>query len=382
MPDLEKVLVIARKELNYSESPPNSNRTKYGKWYGLDGNPWCMMFIMWVFSRAGGMDLLPIRTASCGELMRAAQKKGNWHTGSYQPGDIVIFDFPGNQAKTDHVGLVESVSESGVITIEGNTGVGNDADGGKVMRRSRKNSVILGAFRPNYSAARFPTTGSQVRFTGHTQYGGQEEGAPASPASPCTARVEVVVSGAAHPYFLLGDNVEGWVNAEDVERPEQESAFREEAPTAGGDVPEGEDTDSAEAETETPEPIDSAAETETPEPADGAAESDDGLIDPPDWEVPDDAESFLPQPPETVTFRMEPGQNLRLVEVTAQSAAIIRSGPGVRYGKLSGLKTGTVVSITEESDGWGKLEDGGWISLRNTKDVTHTDRNRSNSADA
>ena len=43
----EKVLAVARGELGNTESPAGSNRTKYGKWFGLDGYAWCMMFVMW-----------------------------------------------------------------------------------------------------------------------------------------------------------------------------------------------------------------------------------------------------------------------------------------------------------------------------------------------
>ena len=144
------ILAIARKELGYTESPAGSNRTKYGKWFGLDGQPWCMMFVQWCFRQAGGQDLLPALTASCGALMRAAQAKGCWVTGGYQPGDVVIYDFPGNNVKTDHCGIVEQLSGGGIMAIEGNTGSGNDADGGQVQRRVRSNKVILGGFRPDY----------------------------------------------------------------------------------------------------------------------------------------------------------------------------------------------------------------------------------------
>ena len=144
------ILAIARKELGYTESPAGSNRTKYGKWFGLDGQPWCMMFVQWCFRQADAQDLLPALTASCGALMRAAQEKGCWITGGYQPGDVVIYDFPGNNVKTDHCGIVEQISGGGIRTIEGNTGIGNDANGGQVQRRVRSNKVILGAFRPDY----------------------------------------------------------------------------------------------------------------------------------------------------------------------------------------------------------------------------------------
>ena len=150
MATAKDILAVARAELGYTESPAGSNRTKYGKWFGLDGQPWCMMFVQWCFRQAGGQDLLPALTASCGALMRAAQAKGCWVTGGYQPGDVVIYDFPGNNVKTDHCGIVEQLSGGGIMAIEGNTGSGNDADGGQVQRRVRSNKVILGGFRPDY----------------------------------------------------------------------------------------------------------------------------------------------------------------------------------------------------------------------------------------
>ena len=143
------ILAIARKELGYKESPAGSNRTKYGAWFGLNGQPWCMMFVQWCFRQAGAQDMLPMLTASCGALMRAAQAKGCWITGGYQPGDVVIYDFPGGAA-TDHCGIVITQLTDGVRAIEGNTSAGNDANGGQVMERTRPDRYILGAVRPHY----------------------------------------------------------------------------------------------------------------------------------------------------------------------------------------------------------------------------------------
>lgn len=150
MTTAEQVLQVARGELGYKESPAGSNRTKYGAWFGLNGQPWCMMFIQWVFASEGAAALLPTRTASCGAFMWAAQAAGRWVTGGYQPGDVVIYDFPGNNVKTDHCGIVEQLAGGGIMAIEGNTGAGNDTNGGQVQRRVRSNKVILGAFRPDY----------------------------------------------------------------------------------------------------------------------------------------------------------------------------------------------------------------------------------------
>lgn len=117
----------------------------------LDGQPWCMMFAQWCFAQAMAAGLLPIRTTSCGTLMRSAIKWDLWKTRDYRPGDVVIFDFSGKRAVTEHVGIVESVTKTGVITIEGNTSTaGSQSNGGMVCRKNRANSLIVGAVRPQY----------------------------------------------------------------------------------------------------------------------------------------------------------------------------------------------------------------------------------------
>ena len=140
-----ELLAIAAGELGTKESPAGSNRVKYASWYGLQGQPWCVMFVMWVFAQAGVA--LPARTASCGALMRAAQSAGMWVSSGYRPGDVVIYDFPGGAA-TDHCGIMETATDSAVTAIEGNTAVGNDSDGGEVMRRTRAIRQVVGAVRP------------------------------------------------------------------------------------------------------------------------------------------------------------------------------------------------------------------------------------------
>ena len=144
------ILDTALAELGYRESPAGSNRTKYGRWYGLDGQPWCMMFVQWVFHQTGADDLLCARTASCGALMRAAKTAGQWVTDDYRAGDLVIFDFSGRKARTEHVGIVIERRGDHLYTIEGNTGDGNDSNGGQVLTRLRTLNVVRGAVRPRY----------------------------------------------------------------------------------------------------------------------------------------------------------------------------------------------------------------------------------------
>lgn len=47
-----KIIQIASKEIGQTESPKNSNKTKYGKWAKLDGVAWCGLFVSWVYAQA------------------------------------------------------------------------------------------------------------------------------------------------------------------------------------------------------------------------------------------------------------------------------------------------------------------------------------------
>lgn len=148
----KELLAVAAKQIGVRESPPNSNNVCYNTWYyGREvsgkGFPWCMVFVQWVFDQAKVK--LPRRTASCGDMMRAAKAAGRWVTKDYRPGDVAIYDFPGGAA-TDHCGIVSKVLGDRVYSIEGNTGTTSDADGGQVMERVRYNKYIVGAMRPEY----------------------------------------------------------------------------------------------------------------------------------------------------------------------------------------------------------------------------------------
>lgn len=153
MATAERVLKIARGELGTKESPANSNRVKYNTWYyGREVSgaayPWCMAFVQWCFAQAGVP--LPIKTASCGALMNAAKKAGQWVTKDYRPGDVAIYDFPGGAA-TDHTGIIEKVTLTGVEAIEGNTSeAGSQSNGGMVCRKTRPVSLIVGVVRPKF----------------------------------------------------------------------------------------------------------------------------------------------------------------------------------------------------------------------------------------
>lgn len=151
MRTVKELLEVAVRQLNVREDPPESNNVRYNTWYygrEVHGKayPWCMVFVQWCFAQ---VDVgLPVRTASCSALMNAAKGVGCWVTRSFLPGDVVIYDFTGKKQQASHCGIVESVTGSGVIAIEGNTSAGNDANGGQVQRRTRGRSLVKAYIRP------------------------------------------------------------------------------------------------------------------------------------------------------------------------------------------------------------------------------------------
>ena len=156
MAEASKVLALARRELGTREEPQGSNRVKYNTdYYGWEVSgkayPWCCVFLWWLFQKAEAAELFfdGGRTASCGTLMAWAQRRGQLVRADYRPGDLVFLRFSGNGGP-QHTGIVEAVRRDALVTIEGNTGAGSDANGGQVQRRERPYRYVLGAYRPAY----------------------------------------------------------------------------------------------------------------------------------------------------------------------------------------------------------------------------------------
>lgn len=149
------VLTLARNEIGVTEYPDNSNCVKYntayyGKQVSGSGYAWCAVFIWWLFRQCGISYLYynGKKTAYVPALHSFA-KQNNLIVDKPQPGDLVLFDFNANGA-ADHIGICESFDGEYVTTIDGNTGSGNEANGGAVMRRRRMKRYILAVIRPEY----------------------------------------------------------------------------------------------------------------------------------------------------------------------------------------------------------------------------------------
>ena len=164
---LQAVIDVARAYLGTTEDPPGSNRTIFGAEYGLDGQPWCVMFLWYCFTHAGERMAFfgGGKTASCSILLRWYKEQGlTVPVEDVHAGDIVLLNFHGGK-DPEHCGLVVDVfhmiqpgpDHEGIIdyirTIEGNTTSkkdGSQDNGGCVAMKQRFEKNIVAVCRPQY----------------------------------------------------------------------------------------------------------------------------------------------------------------------------------------------------------------------------------------
>ena len=139
-----RILRRAASRLGYTEGP--NDDSWFGTWYGLPNNPWCAMYVSWVFHEEG----MPLRASSskgfaaCARAREWFVRNGRWTTGTPKPGYLIFFDWATDRGEPpDHVGIVERVNADGSITtIEGNT---KDPKGRRpqgVYRRIRRAGIV------------------------------------------------------------------------------------------------------------------------------------------------------------------------------------------------------------------------------------------------
>jgi hypothetical protein len=143
-----KALANLKQKLGDKEFPPGSNRVPWATgWYGLVG-PWCAIGITRCYVDAGSKAFAKgLRYAYVPFIVHDARAGRNNLTVTKEPlpGDLVCYDW-NRDGVADHVGLFERWIAGGegveFQAIEANTAIGNDSNGGQVMRRTRKRSQV------------------------------------------------------------------------------------------------------------------------------------------------------------------------------------------------------------------------------------------------
>jgi hypothetical protein len=140
-----RALSEARRWLGTAEDPPGSNRTPFGAWFGLDGVPWCNIFVSYCFAVGAGTTIAAgFHGAGCSARGCAyvptteawLRATGMW-LGRVPPlpGDLAIYNWDGGPP--DHIGIVEHTDGATFAAIEGNAG-------GLVARRKRSLGEVEG----------------------------------------------------------------------------------------------------------------------------------------------------------------------------------------------------------------------------------------------
>lgn len=163
MAKASEVMKLAKSYVGTKESPAYSNNVIFNThYYGhevCDDNktsyPWCVTFVWDIFRMADASELFydGKKTAWCDAVRDWAKTNGltvNKTEGKH--GDLVLFDWNNNYS-ADHIGFIDSKNSDGTYhTVEGNTSAGDNANGGEVQIRTRKQSEIMMIIRPKYEA--------------------------------------------------------------------------------------------------------------------------------------------------------------------------------------------------------------------------------------
>jgi peptidoglycan hydrolase-like protein with peptidoglycan-binding domain len=131
------LLKLAKSQVGETEHPANSNWSKFSHWYGMQG-PWCAMFVTWLGVACGIKSFKRgSRYAYVPALLADAQQSRNglYVVHSPLPGDLILFDWDGDGV-ADHIGVVERWANFERRTVEGNTDLGDNSNGGKVQERA------------------------------------------------------------------------------------------------------------------------------------------------------------------------------------------------------------------------------------------------------
>lgn len=114
----DEIIKIANEQVGYKEY--SNNRTKYGEWYGMQGE-WCDIFISWLAYQVGILNILIPKEAYVPNTAKWFRDKGLLRDKNYTPqkGDLIFFDYNHNK-NADHIGIVEYAQGNVIHTIEGN----------------------------------------------------------------------------------------------------------------------------------------------------------------------------------------------------------------------------------------------------------------------
>lgn len=158
MATAKDIVDLAASFVGVKENPPDSNNVifntdYYGRHVYGSRYPWCCTYAWDIFRMAGASSLFYCgkKTAYCPAVEIWGKDSGlTVPLKEGRPGDLILFDW-NHDGEADHIGIIEKQLDENIYrTIEGNTAVGNDSNGGEVMRRTRSIDTVCCIIRPQY----------------------------------------------------------------------------------------------------------------------------------------------------------------------------------------------------------------------------------------
>lgn len=149
----------AKSYVGTKENPPYSNNVVFNTdyyghpVYGPD-YPWCVVFVWDIFRMCGASDLFynGKKTNNCVDVLKWGRSEGLTVMDG-KMGDLILYDWDNTSINdADHIGFIVARNPDGSYeTVEGNTSLTNNSNGGEVMER-RRSSCIRAIIRPKYDA--------------------------------------------------------------------------------------------------------------------------------------------------------------------------------------------------------------------------------------
>lgn len=152
--DVKKLLELCEASVGYQET--GNNDTTFGKWFGLNNQPWCAMSASKMFFDAGAIKTVSDKAkgyASCDAWLKYLTKNNQIvPVGQAKAGDLVFFQFD-EDAQADHVGIVKGHNTvlKVLYTYEGNTSAdkkGSQSNGDGYYLKKRTYATIMAIARP------------------------------------------------------------------------------------------------------------------------------------------------------------------------------------------------------------------------------------------
>lgn len=134
-PSSDSLVAAATKEAKGDGHPGGA---KYDYWFGAaPGTEWCAIFVSWVLHHTKGYEYIPKQSLVSAFASYFKQKnEDHSYKATPKPGWIIFFDWSNEHnpaSNNSHIGIVTSVKNGMVNTVEGNDGDGNGSSRVKLI---------------------------------------------------------------------------------------------------------------------------------------------------------------------------------------------------------------------------------------------------------